>query len=389
MKKLKYILAVFLAAFILAPSTMATGATSQYAVEIISVDREDISGDAVETAAPDVAGLEMTFSTSFTSLSDSIKYKVTIKNNTDTEYLLSEETPFSDSDYITFAYDLDDTLLEGNGEAVVHVTLTYTYVAPANYTATNRAVIKLTDKQGNTVNPNTSDASRSFLLILAACAAIALAFVMLFSRRRRFAWRGIFGLVLAICVIPLVASAIETLSLTVNVNIAITEKKYAVSYIGGGQSDYYKVSDYSFLSSDCGDYTVYVGEQTADNEYRFCKYPIYESGSYAAGERVNLEEVTFNYIELNNTDECTIIDDYSAICPESQIIRKSYDPDVWSYNTRIGERYGITYNPDDKDVMSFDDAFSDHWADSGYLYLSSPNAFTMPAHDVVFEYLTK
>lgn len=376
MKKLKYILAVFLAAFILAPSSMASEATSQYAVEIISVDQEDVTGDAVETAVPDVAGLEMTFNTSFTSLSDSIKYKVTIKNNTDTEYLLSEETPFSDSDYITFAYDLDDTVLEGNGEAVVHITLTYTYVAPANYTATNRAVIKLTDKQGNTVNPNTSDASRSFLLILAACAAIALAFVMLFSRRRRFAWRGIFGLVLALCVIPLVASAIETLSLTVNVNIAIAEKKYTISYLGDNGYSWYSTATYEFAEGDCmesygGVTAIYVGTKTAANQHRYCRNPILEKGPYSAGATVSAETITFQWIGMVDSLACTDEADGSIICPASQIMNYSGGRDYWSYSIVA---------PDDIEVMNFSDAE----VEGVKLYIFSPASFTMPSHDVLF-----
>ena len=388
MKKIKYILMVLLATFLLAPSSWATQG-NQYAVEIKSIEQEAITGDTEETAAPSFSGLEMNLNVSFVSPSDSITYKIVIQNNTSTEYILSEETPFDNSEYVTFAYELDDTTLEANGEAAVHITLTYTSAAPASYTASNRAVIKLTNAQGDEVNPNTSDSSRKLLLITVACAAVTLALVSLFSRRRHTAKRGIFGLVLALCVIPLIASAAEALALTVNVEIAITEKKYTVTYLGGYRSEFYSVSTYSFLPQDCGDYRIYINEQTAANEYRLCAYPIYESGSYAAGERVNLEEVSFDYIDINGTDGCELIDDYTVLCPEDEIIRMRDDGSIWHYDTEMGERYGITYNPDDKDVMNFSNSYIDEWASSGYMYVRTPNAFTMPAHDVVFGIITK
>ncbi len=382
MKKLKSILVAILAVLALAPNTFATGVSSR-AVEIKSIEPEIMAGNPT-VSEPTFDGLEMSLNVSFSAPNDSVKYKITIQNNTDTEYELSEETPFDDSEYVTFDYELENDTLVAQGEAVVYLTLTYASAVPASeigdsgYAVNNKATIKFTDQNGGTVNPNTADSSRSSMVITLIATTIAFAFIMLFSRRRSFAKRGIFGLILALCVIPLIASAAEKLSLDVNVHISIDAPKYEISYRGSRGYKWYSTAKYEFTDGHCMDSyygvtAIYVGTKTESNKYRYCEYPILKKGSYRAGATVSVEGITFTSIDMTDSIYCTDESDGSIICPTDQIMNHQYSIDYWIYTFS---------DSSDADVMNFSNAI-DYEAGIG-LMINLPSSFTMPRHDVRF-----
>ena len=382
MKKIKSILVAILAVLALAPNTFATGVSSR-AVEIKSIEPEIMAGNPT-VSEPTFDGLEMSLNVSFSAPNDSVKYKITIQNNTDTEYELSEETPFDDSEYVTFDYELENDTLVAQGEAVVYLTLTYASAVPASeigdsgYAVNNKATIKFTDQNGGTVNPNTADSSRSSMVIALIAATIAFAFIMLFSRRRSFAKRGIFGLILALCVIPLIASAAEKLSLDVNVHILIDAPKYEISYRGSRGYKWYSTAKYEFTDGYCMDSyygvtAIYVGTKTESNKYRFCEYPILKKGSYRAGATVSVEGITFTSIGMADPIYCTDESDGSIICPTDQIMNHQYSIDYWIYTFS---------DSNDADVMNFSNAI-DYEAGIS-LMIDLPASFTMPRHDVRF-----
>ena len=387
MKKLKSILVAILAVLALAPNTFATGVSSR-AVEIKSIEPEIMAGNPT-VSEPTFDGLEMSLNVSFSAPNDSVKYKITIQNNTDTEYELSEETPFDDSEYVTFDYELENDTLVAQGEAVVYLTLTYASAVPASeigdsgYAVNNKATIKFTDQNGETINPNTADTSRNFIIIALVVATILFAFILLFSRRRSFAKRGIFGLILALCVIPFIASAAEKLSLYVNVHISIDLPKYEVSYRGDYSYDWYSVTKYKFAEGDCMDNysgvtAIYVDSKTESNKYQYCHYPTLKKGTYKSGATVPVEEITFTYIGMADPAYCTDEADGSIVCPTDQIMNHQYSETYWLYTF---------IDPSDENVMNFSDAWD--YENGVGLVTPASSSFTMPSHNIIFGIINK
>ena len=73
-------------------------------IGIKSITLIDKSVNTTINSAPTYSGLEMNFDVAFKQKDDYAKYKVIIKNDTNTDYALSLDSAFTSSEYITYTY---------------------------------------------------------------------------------------------------------------------------------------------------------------------------------------------------------------------------------------------------------------------------------------------
>ena len=129
------------------------------------------SENTIIKSEPTFNGLVMNFDVSFKQKNDFVKYKVVVKNDTNIDYKIANDTSFNKSDHITYTYDVEN-ILKPKGEAVVYVTITYSSeVDPSElvdgmYKEENKAVIQLLNKDGKVENPNTGINYILFISIL-------------------------------------------------------------------------------------------------------------------------------------------------------------------------------------------------------------------------------
>ena len=335
--------------------------------------------------------LEMSFDVAFKAKDDYAKYKVVVSNNTSVDYNISENTSFNDSPYVSYKYDVEKDL-KANDETVVYVTITYSKEIDSSklddgkYSESNKAIVQLLDRNGNTVNPNTNS---SIVMILINLFIVLFISILLFIKVRN---KKIFpiSLILGLSLMPITTYAVETLKLTINVNVEI-EKGYEVAYF---------VYDSVFLTDDelknwivsdgACDYTLNIVDGSNTKKYNYCSRGIYiDSKLYSVSDKVNLKTIKIRDFDLSEYDSDTGVpkhcsedsNDSNILNCDSNIKEQFNDISYWFYTKTYSDRY--PFFETDKEVMNFNKIKNDYWH-LGYLGIESSASFTMPDHNVAF-----
>ena len=367
-------------------------------VGIKSIELVDKSENTIINTEPKFNNLEMNFDVAFKVKDDYVKYKVVVSNNTSVDYKISEDTSFNDSPYMTYKYDVEKDL-KANDETVVYVTITYSKeidsskLAEGKYSESNKVIVQLLDKNGNTVNPNTSSSIVMILINLFLILFVSILLLIKFKGNKVVPMM----LVLGLSLIPITTNAIETLKLTINVNVEI-EKGYEVAYF---------VYDSVFLTEDelkewhlsdatC-DGILNVMDGSSTKKYRYCQGKdaiIYKSSKlYSSGEKVDLNKIKIRHFDLSEYDSdtgvpkhCSVdLNDSSILNCDSNIKEQLEEINYWYYDKPSLSSHNYPFFETDKDIMKFSEIDDDSWlGEYGYLGLKVPVSFTMPNHDVLF-----
>ena len=367
-------------------------------VGIKSIELVEKSENTIINTEPKFNNLEMNFDVAFKAKDDYVKYKVVVSNNTSVDYKISEDTSFNDSPYMTYKYDVEKDL-KANDETVVYVTITYSKeidsskLAEEKYSESNKVIVQLLDKNGNTVNPNTSSSIVMILINLFLVLFVSILLLIKFKGNKVVPMM----LVLGLSLMPITTKAIETLKLTINVNVEI-EKGYEVAYF---------VYDSVFLTEDelkewhlsdatC-DGILNVMDGSSTKKYRYCQGEdaiIYKSSKlYSSGEKVDLNKIKIRHFDLSEYDSdtgvpkhCSVdLNDSSILNCDSNIKEQLEEINYWYYDKPSLSSHNYPFFETDKDIMKFSEIDDDSWlGEYGYLGLKVPVSFTMPNHDVLF-----
>ena len=400
MNKIKFFLFAILVSVFMIPNVFAKG------VEIKSIELDSKSENTTINSEPTFNGLEMNFDVSFKQKNDFAKYKVVIKNDTGVDYKISDDTSFNDSKYITYKYEVGSEL-KAKSEVTVYVTMTYTKEVDASlmteskYTETNKAIVQLKNEVDN---PNTGVFNSTLLLMIVMIGAI----IGLFILNKKYNMQNMTMILLVgILISPMLIHAIETIKLTMNVNVEI-EKGYEVGYYISNPiliPDSEKKNYESTNDTEC--VVIYLGE----NKYNYCENVILKDNKlYLEGEKVELKEVSVlgrRIIDMVRTPsknptqqmgvqdgepnlaeryglsyDCELRDDGSYLCNEEEFMMTTINR--WYYS-KIANVLGYTQLETDRDVMNFAELDFDNWSSSwGEFSVYGPQSFTMPGHNVIF-----
>lgn len=102
-------------------------------VELTNVEKGEQSNTAIINAEPTYEGLKINFDFKFTTVGDYVKYKVTIKNNSDKDYEVDMGSVFSEGEYIEYAFSLpegDNEVLKSTESKDVYLTIKYNKKVP-------------------------------------------------------------------------------------------------------------------------------------------------------------------------------------------------------------------------------------------------------------------
>ena len=365
-------------------------------VGIKSIELVEKSENTIINTEPKFNNLEMNFDVAFKAKDDYVKYKVVVSNNTSVDYKISEDTSFNDSPYMTYKYDVEKDL-KANDETVVYVTITYSKeidsskLAEGKYSESNKVIVQLLDKNGNTVNPNTSSSIVMILINLFLILFVSILLLIKFKGNKVVPMM----LVLGLSLIPITTNAIETLKLTINVNVEI-EKGYKVTY--------YFIDDWIYLTDeelkDCDvsgakcDEIYNVNDGTSVQKYTFCIGSMFYNDSrlYYAGEKVDLKPIKVRNFDFGKYDSSTGLYEYCSKDSNNNLIfncnsnskDKSYDFSHWYYNIYYSNKYNYPFFDNDKEIMNFDKISYDKWENLKRFGVVAPISFTMPDHDVLF-----
>ena len=360
-------------------------------VEIKSIDLVEKSENTTINSEPKFNNLVMDFDIAFKAQDDYVKYKVVVSNNTNVDYKISEDTSFNESQYMTYKYDVENEL-KANDKTIVYVTITYSKTIDSSkltngkYSESNQAIVHLLNKNGEVVNPNTASTISMILINLFIVLFVSILLFIKFRGNKTIPLVLILGLFL----IPITTKAMETLKLTINVNVEI-EKGYEVAYF---------VYDSVFLTDDelknwivsdgACDYTLNIVDGSNTKKYNYCSRGIYiDSKLYSVSDKVNLKTIKIRDFDLSEYDSDTGVpkhcsedsNDSNILNCDSNIKEQFNDISYWFYTKTYSDRY--PFFETDKEVMNFNKIKNDYWH-LGYLGIESSASFTMPDHNVAF-----
>ena len=144
MKYLKYLLILlFIPCIVLAKND----------VEIKSVTLIDKSEEVTELESAKYNGLKIDFSLKYVNKDDYAKYKIIIKNNSDKDYEIDNQTTFNDGEFIKYEYIIDNNakILKANEELTMNIIITYykdidnSKFVDGKYTEKNNVSIELSN----------------------------------------------------------------------------------------------------------------------------------------------------------------------------------------------------------------------------------------------------
>ncbi len=413
MKKIISVISLFLGLLII----VRIFAEANPSVYIERAELIDKTNSTTELSDPNIDGLGINFNLQFVELNDYARYKITIKNTTDKDYELSNESNFTNSEFLKYEYEFDnnnkvisanstktlfikiiynkpvsDSSYDENGtyieEKEMKVELSIPEVNETNTTEeinivnetneTENAPQEIKNETNETItNPKTGPKGTIFLALGVLLVALAISIIITDYKPIKETF-VIIGLLL---IIPISIHAIEKLSLTVNTHVEIT-KSYEIEYYFLGTYIYteeqYNDIRYNY-PNDCSE--INVGE----DKYYGCSGVTYkDSKKYAAKSRISFNNPAPKHFEGSYRYDCQGIRSINMayICPENSTI---YDYDFYNYlYSSEFSKPDFPVLSEDIETMNFSSIRVDNSAGNEIdIKLGNNTMFTMPNHNVI------
>lgn len=198
-------------------------------VYIKSSELVDISDDTEELESPELKDLQIKFNLKFSNVNDYAKYKLIIKNESETEYKINHDE-FNVSDYISYTFDIDDEntyVLSPNSEKVLYVTVKYNKEVPEDkltngvFTEDNDMTINFKTKEEIVENPKTG--IKNIILLVVILSIVGIITYISIKNNSKFKYMNL--LLIGLIVIPFTVKAIENLKIDIVTHIEIDTTK--------------------------------------------------------------------------------------------------------------------------------------------------------------------
>ncbi len=332
MKKIKIILLILLVMF-LAPNVYAAEGV---AIESVTLDSKSDNAVIVSDATFDELALKVDLK--FNDVNDFVKYKLVIKNLTNTDYELSEST--SSSSYITYEYSYDDDskVLGGNTSKTMFITIKYSNAVPiekfsgGNYTETKSFTINLEDGTSEITVPSTIDGLYCYLVILVGTLVFSLALLKA-TRNKKFLVLIIASMIL----IPLNIHAISKLKITVESKVEINNPNeitpmiyWAIQENGTGEA--YEYNTWPLVTINTSLYKLVISNKEVDGVH---------SGRFAGTKEFTYDDVTVTCDAPWVTDD-HLIDYVSEVKIDGRVVPTSTA--YWFMNIGSGVKESVTFD---------------------------------------------
>lgn len=397
MKKIKIILI-----FLIISTLFITKINAEETITIESIELDYITTNAIEKSSPVIDGLSINLDVQFREVNNYIKYKLLIKNNTNEEYELKEDTSFLNNENITYKY-YKEGKIKPNSENIIYLVVSYNQEVEESkfvenkYTEENKAILEIVDDSGEIIkNPKTGNDNITFIIL---SIVLVISCIVLFTMKKKDLNNVTFiFIMLLINCIPLIVNATQLFKLNLNVNVEITKNGYHVIYAPAMYSDEVinikLLEDYEIIDNKC--HNIYMNGQKEKASYVICEKPVFLKSKkiYMPGDEVEML-IMQNYIiknEEESSNYCTL-EENNIYCSISEsagfsILEKNNN---WIYDKDAMTDMGYTYLEDDLEKMEFSFIIDNFWDEEnewskGGVEVGVPSIFMMPEHDVFFYY---
>ena len=259
MKKLILIVLLFLV-----PVFVKANECNINSITIEGVSLEEVKGEAIEKSSPVLDGLNVNLDLKLTEVGDSVKYKITIKNDSDELFEFNKKNLVSNSDYLTYTFDNNSDSINAHEEKDIYITVKYNKkVNSAAFMNGTFNESKSVSNSLNTIdNPVTGVFDYNYLYII-IIVSICVFFISRKVLSKSYYFIFVFGLIL----IPMIIHSACKFDINVDSNIEIPEfegRSLINTISDEAQSD--EKIDFTIPSSDTNGKGVYVVDSTKNDE---------------------------------------------------------------------------------------------------------------------------
>ena len=255
MKYLKYFLILLLMPFIVFAEECDISK-----ITIISIEQSEINGNTEVISEPIIKDGNIKLNLKMYEVDDSITYDLTIKNDSDEDYVIDEDTFKTDSDYIEYSLKTNDNTNVVKSRSSKNVTLTVTYkkevednlLSNNKFDASNSLKLSLntnekekeldvitTDNIKEVKNPITSVSSMLLIIVLLLITTIII--YVLITRKNKYTKYIMF--ILLVLIVPTVY-AICKVDIEVESKIEIEKKEKLFDKIAELSNDNFCITKY-------------------------------------------------------------------------------------------------------------------------------------------------
>ena len=185
-------------------------------ITIQSIEMIEKSNGSKEITKATISETQINLDISLTNEKDNIKYKLTIKNNTDVDYVLDESMFKKNYDNISYIFETDNKTLKAGAtkDIVLSVELTKN-PGRGVFNETNTFNLDLTG--GKIVNPPTG--VKSLLYIVPVL--LIMGFVIIFTSKRKTAFKTMAIIVGLLILVPTIVRAVCKCNLKINATVTV------------------------------------------------------------------------------------------------------------------------------------------------------------------------
>ena len=364
---------IFLFSVLFIPFMVHAESCDPSKITISSVSVEEKSENIKELEQPVIEGKKIKVNLRMLEVGDAIEYKLSLKNDSNEDYELDQNTFTSDSPYIEYhVHTSDNSLVIKKGQTKeVYLRVQYQNEVPeASFTEG-----KFQDNKSFSLNlsnlktgSNPPTGNRFLVMLIIVLLSFSILFYLYMENKKSL---SLMILILGIITIPTSVYALCKVEIQVESNVII-EESYTVHYIIRETIKTSEKVNYDlFNPSNFGIDSPFPSciSIEGNNEYEVCSV-IYKKEKHAPGDRVEVLD-EFTYHALNGDGEYI----EQTVSMDGTVQNSFYF--FWEYIKSLN-------NYDDIDEMNFTGNIYNKWDDSynPYLDVFFPNSFTMPSHDV-------
>ena len=173
------------------------------------------------------------FNLKFSEVGGYAKYKITINNNSTEDYEISNETKFSEDNYIKYEFTYENgNIVKSKSQKAMFVTLTYNKEVPkekyenGKYKANNKMKLELVNNNIVVNVPKTYKGYTKAMLILGIAALVVSASLLIIIKNKKVKTLIIISLI----IIPISVKALQKIVIEINTQIEIEGKFTGIIY---------------------------------------------------------------------------------------------------------------------------------------------------------------
>ena len=214
---------ILLLLILLLPFVVNAKTCDENKIKIESIKLESIEGNTKEKSEPLITGRKINLNLKMSKVGDTALYKVLVKNESEEDYLLDENSLIEETDYIVYSLETDENkVLKPNEEKIIYLRVNYNKkVANSDFNngvyQDNKNLQVNLSNNNDTVenNPNTN---RNIIIVSSLLLLVLIGSIILIKNKKTK-----YIILLIALILPFSVKAICNIKLDVESNVTIVK----------------------------------------------------------------------------------------------------------------------------------------------------------------------